>query len=171
MSQLFTLLGVVLGAAATYSVTALNERTRWRRAQEARWDDRRVNSYIDYANAVKNCVHVSSRMVAFRGLPAGGQPLDPETGLAQLAEAEHERSVKWESIQLLGSNSVIEAGRAWHQVAWRLEKIARGGPADDHDVVAVFTAHNEARGEFFRCARADLGLREHKISVPVATGP
>lgn len=169
MSQLFTLLGVFLGAAATYSVTALNERTRWRRAQEARWDDRRVNSYIDYANAVKNCIHVSSRIVAFRGLPAGGQPLDPEIGLAQLAEAEHERSVRWESIQLLGSTAVIEAGRAWHKVAWRLEKIARGGPADDHDVVAVFTAHNEARGEFFRCARADLGLKEHEISVPLAT--
>ena len=169
MSQLFTLLGVFLGAAATYSVTALNERTRWRRAQEARWDDRRVNSYIDYANAVKNCIHVSSRIVAFRGLPAGGLPLDPETGLAQLAEAEHERAVKWESIQLLGSNSVIEAGRAWHQVAWQLEKIARGAPAEDDEVVAVFTAHNEARGEFFRCARADLGLKEHEISVPLAT--
>jgi hypothetical protein len=166
MSQLFTLLGVLLGAAATYSVTALNERTRWRRAQESRWDDRRVHSYIDYANAVKNCIHVSSRMVAFLGLPAGGQPLDPETGLARLADAEHERSVKWESIQLLGSNSVIEAARSWHRIAWRLEKIARGEPTADEDVTAVFTAHNEARAEFFRCARADLGLKEHEISVP-----
>lgn len=170
MSPWFTLLGVLLGALATFSVTTLTERTRWRRAQETRWDERRLHSYIEYANAVKKVVSVASRVLVARGVSAaGGQPLDVEPGLALLAEAEDERSLTWETVLLLGSNTVIDAGRQWHQIAWRLAKFAQEEQPDEQDVTAAYTAYNAARAAFYGSARGDLGLKEPGISLPVAT--
>lgn len=170
MSPWFTLLGVFLGALATFSATTLTERTRWRRAQESRWDERRLHSYIEYANAVKKVVSVASRVMVARGVAAaGGQPLDATTGLPLLAEAEDERSLKWENVLLLGSNAVIDAGRSWHQVAWRLAKFAQDEQPDEHAVAAAYTAYNEARAAFYGSARGDLGLKEPGISLPVQT--
>ena len=168
MSQLFTLLGVFLGAAATFSATTFTERTRWRRAQESRWDDRRLQSYIEYANAVKKVVSVASRVLVARGVSAaGGQPLDATTGLPLLAEAEDDRSLKWENVLLLGSNTVIEAGRAWHQIAWRITALAQEELADENEATAAYAAYNDARAAFYGCARGDLGLKEPEITLPV----
>jgi hypothetical protein len=54
LQQLPTLVGVLIGAAATYGATSLTERARWRRAQAVRWDEKKVNAYAEYANAVKH---------------------------------------------------------------------------------------------------------------------
>lgn len=169
MSPWFTLLGVFLGAAATFSATTLTERTRWRRTQEARWDERRLLSYIEYANAVKKVVSVASRVMVARGVTAaGGQPLDVATGLPLLAEAEDERSLKWENVLLLGSTAVIDAGRRWHKVAWRLAKFALEAQPDHDDVAAAYAAYNEARAAFYGSARGDLGLKEAGVSLALA---
>jgi hypothetical protein len=170
MSPWFTLIGVFLGALATFSATTLTERTRWRRAQDSRWDERRLHSYVEYANAVKKVVSFASRVMVARGVSAaGGQPLDVATGLPLLAEAEDERSLKWENVLLLGSNTVIDAGRQWHRIAWRLAKFAQEEQPDEHEVEAAYTAYNDARAAFYGSARGDLGLKESEISVPVAT--
>ncbi len=109
--QVFTLLAVLLGAGATYSVTALTERSRRRRAQQTRWDDNRLNAYVEYANAVKKCVQMSYRIAGFRGLPSRGQPLGPVDGLPLLADAEAARAQRWEAVLLLGEIHTIDAAR------------------------------------------------------------
>lgn len=53
LEQLPALIGVLLGALGTYSVTALTERKRWQRQLTVRWDERRVIAYMEYAHAIK----------------------------------------------------------------------------------------------------------------------
>jgi hypothetical protein len=53
LGQLPALVGVLVGALASYLVTVATERRRWRRSMDTRWDERRVVAYAEYATAVK----------------------------------------------------------------------------------------------------------------------
>jgi hypothetical protein len=90
--QALTIAGVLLGSAATFVVTSTTERTRWRRAQSARWDDKRLVAYSEYANAVKHMVRLCRRIAETKGLLSTGQPIDLDSAFAALAEAKTHRA-------------------------------------------------------------------------------
>ena len=54
VQQLPVLIGVGVGALASYLVTSATERARWQRQQATRWDDKRAQVYAAYGYAVKN---------------------------------------------------------------------------------------------------------------------
>lgn len=64
--QLPALVGVVIGAGASYLAGAASERTRWRRERSSRWDERRAQAYADYGYAVKNVYVTSTRAAELR---------------------------------------------------------------------------------------------------------
>ena len=72
VQQLPALIGVVIGASASYLAGAATERARWRREQASRWDEKRAQAYADYGYAIKN-VYVQCRRIAdnYRGLGGG----------------------------------------------------------------------------------------------------
>ena len=63
LQQLPTLVGVIVGAIATILTTSLGDRTRWKRSQAVRWDQRRLEAYAQYAETIKHLA---------RGFAAGG---------------------------------------------------------------------------------------------------
>jgi hypothetical protein len=126
LQQLPALVGVIVGALATYLATAAAERARWQRAQRSRWDESRMNAYAQYGVAVKHMAWLAVRIAAARGLPFTEEPLDPEVGVAQLAAAEGERTVRWETVLLLGDAETVAAARSWHQSVMQLVWFARG---------------------------------------------
>src|SRR5579862_6933195 len=88
-NQLLVLAGVVTGALASYFTTAANERARWKRTLDSRWDDRRVEAYALYAQAVKDIIVISSRITAGRGISLNPDPLSPtEENLGLLMSAD-----------------------------------------------------------------------------------
>src|SRR5262245_33981216 len=111
LQQLPTLIGVLLGAAASYLATSAGERARWRRRQAARWDQRRLEAYTNYGYAVKNLIHLALRLSAHRGLNAIRPPLAPDEGLDLLEAANQDRAVKWETVLLLGTPGTVAAAR------------------------------------------------------------
>jgi hypothetical protein len=64
VQQIVTILGVLAGAGASFAATSLIERSKWKRAHAVRWDERRLNAYVAYANAVKRMNHLSLRLAA-----------------------------------------------------------------------------------------------------------
>jgi hypothetical protein len=50
VQQLPALIGVLVGALATYAATSAAERARWRRTQSVRWDDKRLTAYAEDAH-------------------------------------------------------------------------------------------------------------------------
>jgi hypothetical protein len=151
------LVGVLIGAGATYTATSAADRARWRRAQSVRWDEKRASTYAEYGFAIKKVIGLAVRMAAHRWAHSLGEPLPPDEGVSLLADAEQERQLKWETVLLLGSDEVVMAGRRWHESVFPLEDTARGyQSADDWDR-AVEEA-SRARGEFYEAARHDLGL-------------
>lgn len=157
--QVPALLGVLVGAATSYLTTSLGERARWRRTQTVRWDERRLTAYADYAHAVKEMVALASRISAARGLTPHPEPLDPETGIPLLAEAEAQRTVLNETLRLLGDPATVRAARRMNECAWQLERFARGrDPADAAAWQRADTAYRGARDEYIRRARSSLGV-------------
>ena len=156
--QALTITGVLLGSAATFVITSTTERTRWRRVQSARWDDKRLVAYTEYANAVKHMIRLCRRIAETKGLLSTGQPIDLDSAFAALAEAETHRATQWETVLLLGEPATISAAQAWSEQVWRLEHILR----DNHpDASSFTTAYRDAmrlRNEFYAHARTDLDI-------------
>ena len=156
LQQLPALLGVLLGAAATFTATSAAERARWRRAQAVRWDEKRLTAYSEYAHAMKKLISVAVRLAGTRGIHPDTSTVDPEKDLPSMAAAEEERTSKWEAVLLLGSSDVIKAARAWHNGVFRLQRIAAG--LSDEAWAEAVQAVSHGRREFYQAAKKDLGI-------------
>jgi hypothetical protein len=155
--QLPALLGVVVGSIATYLSSTFAERIRWRRETSSRWESRRITAISDYAAAVKKLIYCAGRAAAARGI-GSAQPIELDQGLAELAEAETARSVCWEKVLLLGDHATILAARTWHELVWQLYYFAIGERTDHAEWEKELEAVNQARDEYYRCARTSLGI-------------
>jgi hypothetical protein len=157
LEQLPTLVGVLVGALATYGATAAAERARWRRGQSVRWDEKRLDAYEEYAHALKQVISIALRLAALPDAhPDGGWSL-PEDDLAALEVAEEHRTMGWEAVLLLGSNEVVIAARKWHQSAFELQRLAYGKPGGA-SLAQTISAISEARRTFYEVAKRDIGI-------------
>jgi hypothetical protein len=148
-AQLPALLGVLVGTIGTIVATSLADRSRWRRNQTVRWDERRLDAYAEFARALKEVHAIASRLL--------GGHLDREAGLAALAEADFRHTLAWENVLLLGDGPTVTAARAWRDTVWEIERLARGG----HPVTelpALLHRANEARDAFYAAARGGLSV-------------
>lgn len=162
LQQLPALLGVAVGALATWVATFTAERAKWRRSQSVRWDEKRLIAYTEYSHAVKQMISAATRLqdqrrAAGPGTASSGAQAALAEGEAALTAAEDDRTVKWESVLMLGSGEVIKSARAWHQAAFRLEWIALGRASDTSWDEAI-EATSQARSAYYQAAKADLGI-------------
>lgn len=172
-SQALPLVGVAIGAAVSLVVSAVNERTRWRRQQSVRWDERRLNAYAEYAHAVKELSNQYYRLAMARGVTTGATPLEPTAAvLEELAEAEVHRSALAESLWLLGDVDSNTAAVKLNHALWHLQWLARGIPTTG--VAAwpeAFLEFRKAREGFLLAARRDLGVRGTRITHDIPWPP
>lgn len=165
--QLLTLAAVALGALASFISTRVLDRSRWQREEALRWDTKRLEAYSYFASALLNYINIAARISVAHGLPATGQPLDPEVGLPALASAESEVTLQWQNILLLGHPSVIAAAHAWREEAWHLEWFARRLRNDPAEFSKATQDRRESRNRFYSAARLDLGIASGDIPVEI----
>ena len=163
VNQLPALIGVVIGALASFMAGAASERARWRREQSARWDDRRAQAYADYGHAVKNVYVQCMRAAALRTRQTGGDMADYVEALAALSVLTDERTAKWESVLLLGNPQTVAAARTWHRRVWQVERFARGERTDTEQWDALMADVIADRARFYAEARRDLGITSGEL--------
>ncbi|MCF3121477.1 hypothetical protein IPZ68_17470, partial [Streptomyces arenae] len=56
IQQLPALIGVIIGALGSYAAIMRGDRIRFRREQAARWEERRLAVYTEYARVLKQTV-------------------------------------------------------------------------------------------------------------------
>jgi hypothetical protein len=169
--QLLTILGVSVGAVLSFIFTRLIDHARWQRDEALRWDTRRLDCYGEFAASIKHHITISQRICAGLDLPSTDQPLDAESGLAMLADAEQDLGIKWEHVLMLGTPTAIEAARAWRHIAWHLEWMARGLRDDPAEYTQANIDGGEARRRFYSAVRADLGIVSGPIPGPIWPPP
>lgn len=159
LTQLPALLGVLVGTLGAILATSLADRARWRRSQSIRWDERRLDAYVDYAHALKESHAVALRMTADLRPGSHSHPIGREDGLARLATSDARRTIVWENLLLLGDEPTVAAAAVWRDAVWQVERLARGIIEPPQDVSRLLTSVNEARDGYYRAARRSLGVR------------
>jgi hypothetical protein len=170
-------LGAVLGAALAWLGAYTNDRAKWRRERAARWDERRLTAFVEYAAAVKREVHLCNRIA--KALQVGTMDvaaLDIVEGEALLNAAEERRADAFEGLLLLADKKTIDAARAWHGSVWKLsERTVQGFETLDQDKFKkLFQATGVARDDFHQAARESLNVTGEfagslALEMPVAT--
>lgn len=67
IQQLPALIGVVIGALGSYVAIVRGDRARFGREQTARWEERRLAVYTDYARCLKKTITLTYRVAAHLG--------------------------------------------------------------------------------------------------------
>ncbi|WP_194819767.1 hypothetical protein [Nocardia sp. XZ_19_385] len=145
----------------TFTGGFVAERVRWNRTQAVRWDERRQAAYADYASSVKAEAILYLKIANAKGVrdrPNVGMP-ELSDLIALAAGVEHTRIERFAVVQLIGSSRVVDAGREWQSSVWRLGTVlAPDFTGGQSHFEALYDAAVEARYEFYKQARLDLGV-------------
>jgi hypothetical protein len=158
--EFFTLVAVLIGGVTSYVGGAMMERSRWKRERSARWDQNRFNSYVDFAQAVKDESRIAMRIAAGRKAGPATDPLDLEEGKRLYVVAEHKRSTLFEAVLLLGDTASIEAGRQWAHATWNVYLyVSKKTPPTTARFHELYKVAGVAREAFYAASRSSLEIR------------
>ncbi|MFF0659134.1 hypothetical protein [Micromonospora tulbaghiae] len=153
-----TFVGVAVGALLSFVLSTVADRTRWRRDVAIRWDPQRMTVYAEYAFAVREMYEIVLAVAIRHGYGQGSsRPVVPGTNTA-LAEADADRAARFEAVLLIGNPQTVAAARRWHQALWHLACFAQGRLTGHLEWSAAMREFGEARVEYYRAARRDLGI-------------
>ncbi|QOV40647.1 hypothetical protein IM697_20925 [Streptomyces ferrugineus] len=158
IQQLPALLGVVIGALGSYVVVVRGDQARFRREQAARWEERKLAVYADYAHSVKKTVTVSFRVAAALGVDPHPDPLPLEEAKPLLGEATSRRDPAGEALIMLGSTVVVDRARDWVMTAMEMERFVRASTRDPKAWQSLLERQRAGREGYYTAVREDLGL-------------
>lgn len=172
LQQLPALLGVVIGALGSYLAVVRGDRARFRREREARWEERRLALYADYARVLKQTVTLSYRVASHLGNDPHPHPLSPEEAAPLIAEAAVARDPAGETLLLLGSPEVVEKARAWVTHVMEMERFLREGTQDPEAWQVLLERQRAGRHGYYAAVREDLALPPgHSARWPLPSMP
>ena len=153
-TQIITLIGVLIGAAASYFATTSIERARHRRALETRWDERKLNTYVDYVSAVK-----ATNIAATKAFMVRDEPKALAASIVDVEKAGANRSTLFESLILLADPAAVEAANVVNQKLRQILNVARDPVlTDDADRERLSIELMSALTDLHEQARLDLGI-------------
>ncbi|MEU1333790.1 hypothetical protein [Streptomyces sp. NPDC005865] len=172
IQQLPALLGVVIGAVGSYVAITRGDRIRFRREQAARWEERRLTVYTEYARVLKQTVTLTYRVAAHLGNDPHPHPLTPEEAVPHFTQAADARDPAGEALLMLGAPDVVDEGRAWVLTVIAMERFLREDTHDPEAWTALLERQRTARGAYYAAARRDLALPPgHSGRWPVTPPP
>ncbi|WP_200301481.1 hypothetical protein [Streptomyces adelaidensis] len=158
IQQLPALIGVVIGALGSYLVVMRGEQVRFRQERAARWEERRLTVYADWARALKRSVTLTYRVASHLGNDPHPHPLSPEEAAPLMAEATVARDPSGEALLLLGSPEVVEKARAWVVTVMEMEEFLRAETRDPAAWQALLERQRVGRDRYYTAVREDLAL-------------
>ncbi|NEC84423.1 hypothetical protein [Streptomyces sp. SID12501] len=176
IQQLPALTGVVIGALGSYWAVARGERVRFRREREARWEERRLAVYTDYARVLKKSVTLTYRVSASLGNDPHPHPLAPEEAAPLIAEATVAQDPYREALLLLGDPEALSKAREWVATLLDMEAFLRERTENPRAWQALPARRRSGREGYYAAVREDLALppghsgRWPVLPVPGGTG-
>ncbi|MFB4262116.1 hypothetical protein [Nonomuraea sp. GTA35] len=156
--QLLPLIGVIVGALATMATTASADRRRWRRERATRWDERRLDAYVEYASVNKELYTLACCTTAMHRPYSASPHIDWETGEALMAQAEMRRRQALEKVLFFGDAATAQAADAWCDAIVALRTYVSERPDRWDDWSSLVDGVTEARDRFYEAARADVAM-------------
>jgi hypothetical protein len=168
IQQLPALIGVVIGALGSYVAIVRGDRARFRREREARWEERRLEVYAEYARTLKKSVTLTYRVASHLRNDRHPHPLSPAEAEPLLAQATVDRDPSGEALILLGSPEVVEKARAWVGAVMEMERFMRAGTHEPDAWRELVERQRAGREGYYAAVRDDLALPPgHSARWPV----
>ncbi|MEU6774515.1 hypothetical protein [Streptomyces sp. NPDC046759] len=158
IQQLPALVGVVIGALGSYLAITRGDQARFRREQAARWEERRLAVYAEYARSLKQGVTLAYRIAAHLANDPHPHPLSPEEAAVHLVAAADARDAAGEALLMLGSADVVERARAWVVTVMDMERFLRDRTHSPETWSAMLARQRAAREGYYAAVRRDLAL-------------
>jgi hypothetical protein len=158
IQQLPALIGVVIGALGSYVAVVRGERVRFRREREARWEERRLEVYAEYARTLKKSVTLTYRVASHLGNDPHPYPLTPAEAAPLMAEATAAGDPAGETLLMLGSADVVAKARVWVTALLAMERFLREGTHDPQAWQDLLQRQREGRQGYYAAVRDDLAL-------------
>jgi hypothetical protein len=172
IQQLPALIGVVIGALGSYWAVVRGERVRFLREREARWEERRLSVYTDYARALKKSVTLTYRVAASLGNDPHPHPLTPEEAAPLIEEATGARDPHGEALLMLGDPEVVAKAREWVVTLLEMEAFLRERTENPGAWQALLERQRAGREGYYTAVRNDLALPPgHSARWPVLPVP
>ncbi|MEW1777322.1 hypothetical protein [Streptomyces sp. NPDC086777] len=172
LQQLPALIGVVIGALGSYLAVVRGDRARFRQEQEARWEERRLTVYAEWAQALKRTVSVDYRVAAHLGNDPHPHPLSPQEAAPLLAAAQLDRDPYGEKLIMLGSPAVVGKAQEWVVAVMEMERFLREGRQAPETWRILLDRQRDGRDAYYAAVRADLALppgHSGRLPLPVET--
>ncbi|PBC80914.1 hypothetical protein SAMN05216511_6456 [Streptomyces sp. KS_16] len=158
MQQLPALIGVVIGALGSYLASTRGDQARFRREQAARWEERRLTAYADFARSLKKSVTLAYRIASHLGNDPHPHPLSPEEAAPHLADATEARDPAGEALLMLGTPDVVEKAREWVVAVMEMEGFLRDQTHSPETWSHMLKRQRAAREGYYAAVRRDLAL-------------
>ncbi|MFI7005365.1 hypothetical protein [Streptomyces sp. NPDC050145] len=158
IKQLPALLGVMIGAFGSYVVVMRGDRARFRREHAARWQERQLAAYTDYALTLKKTVTLHRRVAAHLGHDGYPHPLPPTKAAPLLVDATDARSAAGEGLLMLGSAEVVEAAHGWALTVMEVEGLVRAPGCTADTWSAQIEKQRVAREKYYTAIRRAMEL-------------
>ncbi|MEV0117528.1 hypothetical protein AB0H77_30535 [Streptomyces sp. NPDC050844] len=158
LQQLPALIGVIVGALGSYVAIMRGDRVRFQREQAARWEERRLTVYTEYARVLKQTVTLTYRVSAHHGNDPHPHPLSPADAEPHLAEAANARDPAGEALLMLGTPEVVATARVWVMTVVDMERFMREGTRDPEAWARLLDRQRATREEYYAAVRRDLAL-------------
>ncbi|MFJ1967392.1 hypothetical protein ACIO93_01835 [Streptomyces sp. NPDC087903] len=156
--QLPALIGAVIGALGSYLALARSDRDRFKRERAARWEERRLAVYAEYARSLKKSVTLTYRVAAHIGNDPHPHPMSVAEAEPLLAQATDDRDPSGEALIMLGSREVVERARVWVTVVMEMERFLREGTRDPQAWQVLLDRQRAGREGYYAAVREDLRL-------------
>lgn len=158
IKQLPALLGVMIGAFGSYVVVMRGDRARFRREHAARWQERQLAAYTDYALTLKKTVTLHRRVAAHLGIDAYPHPLPLTEVTPLLADAADTRSAAGEGLLMLGSPEVVETAHGWALTVMEVEHLLHTPGCTADTWSDQMGKQRAAREKYYTAIRRDMEL-------------
>jgi hypothetical protein len=158
IQQLPALIGVVIGALGSYVAIVRGDRARFHREREARWEERRLEVYAEYARTLKRSVTLAYRVASHLGNDPHPHPLPLAEAKPLLAEATVDRDPSGEALILLGRPEVVAKARAWVSAVMEMERFMRTEAHDPDAWRELMERQRAGREGYYAAVREDLAL-------------
>lgn len=158
VGQLLPLVGVVIGVVGTIVTTSFADQRRWKRQQAIRWDEHRLDAYVEFAGLVQETFNLTCRITASYRPRSRSQPLDWDTGWSLISQAEIARSRALEKVLVFGDHATADAALAWVDAVIDLQVFARSKPDAWDGWRSILARMDQAKRSFYDAARRSVNV-------------
>lgn len=156
-NALIGILGTLAGTLIGFVTSEIQEKNRWKRSLEVRWDEARRNLYANYISTANTNLGKVEWAARDQESATQERPFVVSEDFRLLGD--HDNAAMVESIHLIGSSDVVQAAQQLLLSLWAAKEfVINGGGRSNPEMQRLIDDFVSVRARFILAARSELGI-------------